>query len=87
MARIALVLAFAAMLAAGLPAPGLYLAVGLGISAIGTGLVGFGRRSAPGAFRLASAAAITVGSLGLLLGAARIFIALAAIDRIGHLVG
>lgn len=87
MARIALVLAFAAMLAAGLPAPGLYLAVGLGISAIGTGAVGFGRRGTPGALRIASAAAITVGTLGLLLGTARIAIALAAIDRIGHLIG
>ncbi|HSN29198.1 MAG TPA: hypothetical protein VLT45_23075 [Kofleriaceae bacterium] len=87
MARIALVLAFAAMLAAGLPSPGLYLAVGLGISAIGTGFVGFSRRGSPGALRIASAAAITVGTLGLLLGTVRIAIALAAIDRIGHLIG
>lgn len=87
MARIALVLAFAAMLAAGLPAPGLYLAVGLGISAIGTGFVGFHRRGTPGGLRIAAAAAITVGTLGLLLGTARIAIALAAIDRIGHLIG
>ncbi len=87
MARIALVLAFAAMLAAGLPSPGLYLAVGLGISAIGTGYVGFSRRGAPGAQRIACAASITVGTLGLLLGTARIAIALAAIDRIGHLIG
>lgn len=87
MARIALALAFAAMLAAGLPAPGLYLAVGLGISAIGTGLIAFGRRTAPGGLRIAAAAAITVGCLGLLLGAARIAVALAAIDRIGHLIG
>jgi len=87
MARIALVLAFAAMLAAGLPAPGLYLAVGLGISAIGTGFVGFQRRGTPGALRIASAAAITVGTLGLLLGTARIAIALAAIDRIDRLIG
>ena len=43
MARIALVLAFAAMLAAGLPAPGLYVALGLGISAIGTGIAAFGK--------------------------------------------
>lgn len=87
MARIALALAFAAMLAAGLPAPGLYLAVGLGISAMGTGLIAFGRRGAPGGLRIAAAAAITVGCLGLLLGAARIAVALAAIDRIGHLIG
>ena len=87
MARIALVLAFAAMLAAGLPSPGLYLAVGLGISAIGTGVVAFGRRTAPGGLRLAAAAAITVGSIGMVLGCVRIAVALAAIDRIGRLLG
>jgi hypothetical protein len=86
MARIALVLAFSAMLAAGLPAPGLYLAVGLGISAIGTGIAAFGRRGAPGAFRITAAAAITVGTLGVLLGATRVAIALAAIDRIGRML-
>ena len=79
MARIALVLAFSAMLAAGLPAPGLYLALGLGISAIGMGIAAFGRRAAPGAFRLTAAAAITVGTLGVLLGATRVAIALAAV--------
>jgi hypothetical protein len=87
MARIALVLAFGAMLAAGLPAPGLYVALGLGIAAIGTGIAAFGRRAAPGAFRITAAAAITVGTLGVLLGAARVAVALAAIDRIGHLIG
>jgi hypothetical protein len=87
MARIALVLAFGAMLAAGLPSPGLYLAVGLGISAIGTGFVAFGRRTAPGGLRIAAAAAITVGALGMVLGTVRIAVALAAIDRIGRLLG
>jgi hypothetical protein len=87
MARIALVLAFAAMLAAGLPSPGLYLALGLGISAIGCGIVGFSRRTAPGGSRIGAAAAITVGTLGLVLGAARVAVALAAIDRIGRMLG
>lgn len=87
MARVALVLAFAAMLAAGLPSPGLYLALGLGISAIGTGYVGFARLAAPGSSRIAAAAAITVGSLGVVLGAVRVAVALAAIDRIGHMLG
>lgn len=87
MARIALVLAFAAMLAAGLPSPGLYLALGLGISAIGTGIVGWARRAAPGSSRIACAAAITVGTLGVVLGSVRVAVALAAIDRIGRLLG
>ena len=86
MARTALVLAFAAMLAAGLPGSGAYLALGLGISAIGTGLVGWSRRTAPGSSRMACAAAITVGTLGVVLGSVRIAVALAAIDRIGRLL-
>ena len=52
MARLALALAFGAMLAAGLPSPGLFIAIGLGIAAIGTGWLGYSRKSAPGASRL-----------------------------------
>ena len=87
MSRIALTLAFGAMLAAGLPSPGLYLAIGLGIAAIGSGWLGFTQRSAPGARRLASAAAITVGVLGVLLGSARVVMTLVAIDRIDGMLG
>jgi hypothetical protein len=87
MVRVALVLAFAAMAAAGLPAPGLYVAIGCGIAAIGCGWLGFSRRSAPGASRLAAAAAITVGTVGLLLGAVRVAIVLAAIHRIDGMIG
>lgn len=87
MVRLALALAFAAMLAAGLPSPGLYLAIGLGIGAIGTGWLGYRRRSAPGTQRLAAAAAITIGMLGVLLGSVRIVMVLAAIDRIDRMLG
>ena len=87
MVRVALVLAFAAMAAAGLPAPGLYVAIGCGIAAIGTGWLGFSRRTAPGPSRLVAAAAITVGTVGLLLGVVRVAIVLAAIDRIDHMIG
>ncbi len=87
MVRLALVLAFGAAVAAGLPAPGLYIALGLGIAAIGCGLVAFGQRDIPGSARLAAAAAVTVGTIGLLLGAARIVIAIVAIDRIDALLG
>lgn len=82
MARLALALAFGAMLAAGLPSPGLFIAIGLGIAAIGTGWLGYSRKSAPGASRLASAAAMTVGMLGLVLGSVRVVMVIAAIDRI-----
>lgn len=87
MSRLALTLAFAAVVAAGVPAPGLYLALGLGIAAIGAGWLGYRERSAPGARRLAGAAAITVGALGLLLGSARVVMTLVAIDRIERMLG
>ena len=87
MSRVALTLAFAAMVAAGLPAPGLYLAIGLGIAAIGTGWLGYTQRTAPGARRLLAAAAITVGVLGLVLGATRGGMTLIAIDRIERMLG
>lgn len=86
MAKLALVLAFGAMLSAGLPSPGLYLAIGLGVAAIGCGLLGFGRRDTSGAWRIAAAAAVSVGTLGLLLGTARVVMTLAAIDRIDRLL-
>jgi len=86
MGRLALVLAFAAMVAAGLPSPGLYVALGSGIAAIGAGLSRVTRRDLPGAARLAGAAAVTVGALGCLLGAARVAMTVVAIDRIDRLL-
>ncbi len=74
------------MVAAGLPTPGLYLALGLGIAAIGCGLQRVGRRDLPGPARLAAAAAVTVGALGCLLGAVRVVMVLAAIARIDRLL-
>ena len=86
MSRLALVLAFGAMLAAGLPAPGLYVALGLGIAAIGTGLTAFRRRTAPGGARLAGAAAIAVGACGCVLGIVRVAIVLAALGHIDRML-
>jgi hypothetical protein len=87
MSRLALTLALAAMLAACLPSPGLYLALGLGIGAIGNGWLADSQRTAPGSRRLAAAAAITVGALGVLLGSARVVMTLVAIDRIDRMLG
>ena len=86
MARVALVLAFGAALAAGLPAPGLYVALGAGLAAIGTGWSAFAHRAAPGPVRLAAATAIAVGAIGCVLGAVRVVLVLAAISRIEHLL-
>lgn len=87
MQRLALVLALAALVAAALPAPGLYLAIGLGIGAIGTGWVAYRRRGAPGFGRLAGAAAVTLGMVGLMLGTLRVVLALAAIRHLERMFG
>jgi len=86
MGRLATAFAFGAMVAAGLPSPGLYVALGLGIAAIGCGLARFSRKDLPGSARLAAAAAVTVGVLGCLLGAARVVMTLAAIDHIDRML-
>ena len=72
MAHVALATALGALLAAASPSPGLFLAIGLGIAAIGAGWLGYRRSGDPGARRLAGAAAITVGVVGCLLGALRV---------------
>ena len=87
MVRLALGLAFAATLSAGLPWPGLYLAIGLGVAAIGCGWLAYSRPGAPGSTRIAGAAAITVGTIGFLLGTVRVVMVLAAISRIDRMLG
>lgn len=75
------------MVAAGLPSPGLFLALGLGLAAVGLGWLAFRRKDSPGRERLGGAAAMTVGVIGCLLGAARIAMALAALDHMSRLLG
>jgi hypothetical protein len=73
---LALVAALAAAVAAALPWPGMFVAMGLGIAAIGLGVVAYRRRVDPGA----------VGSLGLALGSARFVLTLLAIDKLETLL-
>ena len=87
MHRLALALALGAVVAAAWHAPGQYLAIGGGIGAIGTGWIAYGRRGAPGFARLAGAAAMTLGGAGLVLGAVRVAIALAAIGHLERMLG
>jgi hypothetical protein len=87
MHRLALALAVGAVAAAACRAPGQYLALGAGVAAIGTGWAAYGRREAPGAARLAAAGAVTVGGIGVLLGALRVVIALAAIGHLARVLG
>jgi hypothetical protein len=74
------------MVAVGLPSPGVFVAIGLGIGAVGCGLHRFGRRDLPGSARLGAAAAVTVGALGVLLGTARVVMILAAIGKLDRLL-
>lgn len=86
MARAALALAFGAMIAVGLPSPGPYVALGLGIAACGTGLSEFRRRDLPGMARIAGAAAVTVGTIACLLALARVLLIAAAIYRMDRML-
>jgi hypothetical protein len=86
MTTLALALAFTAVIAAGLAAPGQLVAIGCGIAAIGVGKVAYGRRTASGAARLGGAAAMTVGAIGLTLGIVRVAVILAAISRVEHML-
>lgn len=84
MPRLALLLAFAGVLAAGLPTPGLYFAIGLGLAAVGYGWLGWKRRDIAGGARLAAAAAVTVGLIALVLGGLRVALVLAAIAHLDN---
>lgn len=86
MARVALALAFSAMLAVGLPSPGLYFALSFGIAAAGMGLAQFRRRDLRGTARLAGAAAVTVGATACLFALVRVAIITAAIQHMDHLL-
>ncbi|HTJ42478.1 MAG TPA: hypothetical protein VL463_10315 [Kofleriaceae bacterium] len=86
MSTLALVLAIAAAVAAALPWPGMFVAMGLGIAAIGLGVVAYRRREHSGGRRLAGAAAIAVGALGFALGSTRYVLTLLAVDKLEQML-
>jgi hypothetical protein len=86
MQRFALALAVLGFGAVVLRIPGPYVAIGLAIAAMGTGLVGYRRRSAPGALRLWAATAITLGAIVFVLGTVRVGLTLAAIEHIADML-
>ncbi|HEY0192782.1 MAG TPA: hypothetical protein VGC42_16800 [Kofleriaceae bacterium] len=87
MAAFALVVGLAAMIAAALPSPGLFVAIGLGLAAAGTGWLGYRRTADPGFRRLAGAAAITLGAMAGVLGVVRVVLVLAALGHLERLIG
>lgn len=87
MAKLAMLVGALGIACAAIPSPGLYLAIGGGIAAIGLGLAEYPRRELPGRLRLAAAAAIALGSIALLLGAARVAMVVSALGRVDQMLG
>jgi hypothetical protein len=84
--RVALALAGIALVAVALPAPGHLVALGASIGAIGLGLAEYPRRELPGRVRLAAAAALAVGAVGLALAVVRVAVILSAIAHVDRLL-
>lgn len=72
--------------AVALPGFGKYLAIGLGILAIGAGVMGWRRAAGQPRARLAGAAGVAVGAVALLLGSAKLGLTLVALDRLTDLL-
>ena len=83
MGYLAIASAAAAMLAVYIPGFGKYVAIGLGIFAIGAGLVGY-RRGRPRA-RLSGAGGIALGLTAFLLGVTKVGLTLMAMNRLENL--
>lgn len=86
MHRVALALALLSVWLVTTSSPGQLFAIGCGIAAIGSGWIGYTRRAAPGVTRLVAAGAVTLGAIGLLLGALRVVASLVAIAHVEQLV-
>lgn len=84
MGYLALLCAVAGLVAVAVAGVGKYLAIGLGIFAIGAGLVGY-RSSRPASPRLAGAAGIALGLVALGLGGTKVGLTLVVLDRLQHL--
>lgn len=86
MGPLALLLAVVSSAALVVPSPGMFVAMGLGIFAVGTGLVGYRRRTDRSSARLAGAAAIAIGGLSVALALTKYGVTLAAISRIQAMI-
>ncbi len=81
----ALAVAVAAAACIAVPSTGMYLAMGLGLFAIGAGIVGYRRRKAPAPERLAGSGAIALGAVAFGLAATKYGLTLAALDHLGSM--
>jgi len=79
---LALSLAALAVAALWLPTVGMYVALGLAIAAVGFGWMGYRDHATSGRKRIAGAAAITVGGVGLLVAGTKVVLTLLAIGAV-----
>jgi hypothetical protein len=83
----AIVCAVVALVACGLSGAGMFVAMGAGLAAVGLGMIGFGRRRAPGPSRLLAATAIALGGLALVLAIGRYAVTLLALRQLVGALG
>ncbi len=86
MGYLALLLAAAGVAAIAVAGVGKYVAMGLGIMAIGVGIVGYRRAAGPAGRRLAGAAAVALGLVAFGLGGPQVGLTLVVLDRLPHLL-
>ena len=86
MGYLALATAVAGVLAVLLAGTGKYLAIGLGIFAIGAGIVGYRRDRAKAKARLSGAGGIALGLVAFFLGATKVGLTLMALERLERLL-
>lgn len=71
MGWLALGISLCALVCAVLPGAAVFVALGLAVLAVGTGLLGYRRRGDAGAARLAGAGGLALGLMALVLAASR----------------
>lgn len=87
MGYLSLVCAAVGVAAVAIAGAGKYLAVGLGLFAIGAGMVGYRRAGGRPSTRLAGAGGIALGLVALALGGTKIGLTLMALERLRRLFG
>ena len=82
MGVVALVCSLAGLAALVIAGIGKYLAIGLGIFAVGAGIVGYRQSQRAASRRLAGAAGIALGTVALALGGLQVGLTIAVLERL-----
>jgi hypothetical protein len=83
---VALTFSVAALGALAVAGIGKYLAIGLGIFAVGAGIVGYRQSQRAASRRLAGAAGIALGTVALALGGLQVALTIAVLERLQGLL-